>query len=83
MTAPPRKVQSRQEAWRKRNPKAYWAHQALRSGIARGLVTPQPCEECGDPKAEGHHPDYDRPLVVRWLCRRHHKQEHAKGRAAG
>lgn len=70
-----------QEAWKKRNPQKVWAHAALRSGIRRGLVTPLPCEQCGDPKAEAHHDQYDRPLAVRWLCRKHHKQVHAKGRA--
>jgi hypothetical protein len=71
----------RQERWRERNPQAYWAHAALRSGLRRGLVQPQPCEVCGETKAEAHHPDYDRPLMVQWLCRVHHKQVHAQERA--
>jgi len=69
-----------QEKWRSTNPQAVWAHSCLRSAIRRGLVTPQPCEECGTERAEAHHPDYDRPMVVRWLCRRHHKAEHRKAR---
>ena len=28
-------------------------------------------------KAEAHHPDYDRPLDVIWLCPQHHKALHA------
>lgn len=68
----------RQQRWREKNPKKTWAHGALRSGIRRGLVEPQPCEICGEEKAEGHHDDYDRPLAVRWLCRRHHKALHAR-----
>lgn len=67
-----------QAAWRERNPKKTWAHAALRSGVRRGLVTPQPCEVCGDETSEGHHDDYDKPLEVRWLCRRHHKRLHAR-----
>lgn len=80
MTAAPDRPRSytAQEAWRTRNPQAYWAHAALRSGVKRGLVTPQPCEVCGEPKAEAHHPDYDRPLLVMWLCRPHHKALHKR-----
>ncbi len=72
---------SRQERWRERNPQKHWAHSALRSGMKRGLVVRKPCEVCGDPKAEAHHDDYSRPLKVRWLCRKHHKEHHA-GRLA-
>jgi len=35
----------------------------------------QPCEVCGEP-GERHHPDYDKPDEVVWLCRRHHRQLH-------
>lgn len=35
----------------------------------------QPCEICGD-KAEAHHDDYDKPLEVRWLCFKHHREWH-------
>ena len=46
--------------------------------IRSGKLTRQPCEECGAEKAEGHHDDYAKPLEVRWLCRSHHRQHHAK-----
>lgn len=71
----PRKP-SRQEKWRARNPIKAWAHVATASGIRRGLIKPQPCEVCGAEKAEAHHDDYHRPLVVTWLCREHHRQVH-------
>lgn len=41
-----------------------------------GLLKKQPCWVCGE-KAIAHHPDYDRPLDVVWLCQPHHKQTHA------
>jgi hypothetical protein len=48
--------------------------------LRRGKLTRQPCEECGDPKAEAHHDDYSKPLDVRWLCRDDHGAWHdAKG----
>jgi len=70
---------TRQERWRARHPKKAWAHMATRSALRRGLLQKQPCAICGDPKAEAHHEDYDRPLLVRWLCRKHHKQAHKRG----
>lgn len=69
---------SRQARWRARNPKARWAHVCLDSAIRRGLIERQPCEVCGAEPADGHHDDYDRPMAVRWLCRKHHKAEDAR-----
>lgn len=48
-------------------------------GIMRrwGWIKAKPCAECGSTaKIEAHHPSYDRPLKVVWLCRRHHLAEH-------
>lgn len=70
---------TRQARWQAANPKARWAHMALASAIKRGLIERQPCEECGAEPTDGHHHDYDRPIAVRWLCRRHHRQLHLNG----
>ncbi len=67
-----------QEKWRKRNPVANWAHSATRSAIRRGLLEKKPCERYGDSRAEAHHPDYQRPLLIEWLCRQCHKRAHSK-----
>jgi len=52
------------------------ARKALNHAIAAGKVIPQPCERCSAPKAQGHHPDYSKPLVVEWLCPKCHSQLH-------
>lgn len=41
----------------------------------RGVLQRQPCERCGA-KAEKHHEDYRRPLMVRWFCRHCHLKLH-------
>ena len=69
---------TRQEKLRQKDPKAAWAHKATASALKRGLRVRQPCEVCGDFKTDAHHPDYDRPLLVEWLCRKHHRLAHAK-----
>lgn len=63
------------KAYRQRNKKKLAAHNAVRKAILRNGLTPDPCWACGE-KAEAHHPDYDRPLDVVWLCQMHHKQAH-------
>jgi hypothetical protein len=72
-----------QLAWRKRNPQAHWAHLSTQTAIRHGLLVPEPCEVCGETKVDAHHSDYNRPLVVRWLCRKHHKALHAAEKSQG
>lgn len=72
---------SRSQKWAAAHPKAIWAAQCLRSAIRRGLIERKPCEQCGAVPADGHHDDYDKPAVVRWLCRKHHRELHRKASA--
>lgn len=67
-----------QAAWVRRNPIARAAHLAVQQALRRGRLTRQPCEVCGAEAVDAHHPSYAKPLAVRWLCRRHHKAEHAR-----
>jgi hypothetical protein len=46
------------------------------NAIRDGRLKRQPCLICGE-RGEAHHPDYDAPLDVVWLCTTHHKQAHA------
>jgi hypothetical protein len=64
-----------QRAWRAKHPEKLRAHKLVRRAIDRGDLVRQPCP-CGNPKAEAHHEDYSKPLVVEWLCRRCHHDRH-------
>lgn len=45
----------------------------LNLAISRGKMKKGVCEICGNKKAEAHHEDYNYPLKVEWLCKKHHK----------
>jgi len=64
------------EEWRIKFPNRKYAHTLLRRAVLSGRIAPMPCFVCGE-KAEAHHPDYDAPLAVAWLCTKHHRQAHA------
>lgn len=52
------------------------AGNAIRSGkLVRWPVCSVPT--CDEPRPQAHHPDYDQPLEVVWLCASHHKLAHA------
>ena len=59
-----------------RDPKQYAAHVRTGNAIRDGRIVKQPCAVCERTDVEGHHPDYDAPLDVVWLCLGHHKELH-------
>jgi hypothetical protein len=63
--------------WRAADPRRTAAHNAVARAIKSGALSRQPCAACGSTKVVAHHPDYDKPLAVEWLCQAHHKQAHA------
>ena len=44
------------------------------------IIKPDSCEFCGikGEKIQGHHPDYDFPLTIKWLCKSCHQRIHNK-----
>lgn len=50
------------------------AHASM--ALKRGQIHRKPCEVCGSPKSQMHHPDYSKHLEVVWLCRPHHMEVH-------
>lgn len=55
------------------------ARRLYRLALQIGFLVRKPCEKCGV-AADGHHPDYRKPLHVRWLCPEHHVEAHMLGR---
>lgn len=62
---------------REAHPKKASARYAVSNALRDGRLDKLPCMVCGSNTVEGHHPDYDRPLDVVWLCPLHHRQTHA------
>lgn len=60
-----------------RHPEKYKARTAVSNAVRDGRLTRLPCVVCGDPKSEGHHHDYAKPLDVIWLCNLHHREQHS------
>jgi hypothetical protein len=54
-----------------------------RNLIRQGVIKKLPCEICDKNKSDGHHIDYEFPLEIIWLCRKHHKAFHRQFRSDG
>jgi len=67
--------------WKSKHPNRRAANIKVGNAVRDGKLKKQPCWVCGS-GAVAHHPDYDRPLDVVWLCQSHHKQAHALAEAA-
>jgi len=65
---------------RKRYPEKARARLLLAEAVRIGHLTrPTTCSLCqSEKRIEGHHPDYDKPLEVVWLCRKCHLAEHKR-----
>lgn len=61
----------------KRDPFKQHVRDITKKAIKEGIITIKPCEVCGE-KAQTHHPDYSQPLNVKWLCQKHHGEQHRK-----
>lgn len=66
--------QARYAAVNRHKMKARWT---VSDAIKLGKMQRGPCEHAGPEcfgAVHGHHDDYSRPLNVRWLCRKHHRE---------
>jgi hypothetical protein len=64
--------------WGKRNRVKTRAQASARRAIKKGILKKKCCEVCSNKKVEAHHPNYNEPLKVVWLCRQHHAEVHRK-----
>lgn len=70
-----------QRYYRRKNKIKIGAVQKVNDALRRGrLKKPLNCETCNkeDPKLQGHHHDYNKPLDVVWLCKDCHCKIHGK-----
>jgi ribosomal protein S27AE len=63
-------------AWRKEDKRRSQCHRAVSKAIKSGKLVRKNCEKCGNENSIAHHEDYDKPLMVNWLCQPCHKQRH-------
>lgn len=63
--------------WSKRCRHKANCHLIVFRAVKSGKLLRLPCEKCGSVEnVEAHHDDYSKPLSIRWLCRKHHKEHH-------
>jgi len=65
-----------QERWRKKNPLKEKAHAEVKKALRSGLIRKKRCHVCDTQFTEAHHRDYNYPLDVVWLCKKHHWERH-------
>ncbi len=66
------------ERYRIENPHRVNASTKVRRAILSGKMEKEPCAFCGrTDNIHAHHPDYDKPLDVVWLCVQCHRRLHA------
>lgn len=75
-----RKRQQRESAKLQRqiHPEKFAMRGVFWNAIVSGKIKRMPCVKCGNPKSEGHHHDYSKPLDVIWMCFVCHRLEHGE-----
>ena len=61
---------------KQRYPDRIKAREAAAYAVKSGKIPKRACEICGNPNVQLHHDDYSRPLEIRFLCVKHHREYH-------
>jgi hypothetical protein len=64
--------------YRRKHKKQWDARYMVEQAVKRGFVKKEKCRDCGIDRVNAHHPDYNFPLAVIWLCPVHHREEHKR-----
>ncbi len=72
------KIRLNRERYNNKWPEKVLSRYIYVAALKRGDIIKQPCETCGDIKVDGHHENYNEPLEIIWLCRKHHQERHAE-----
>ena len=77
---PKRKNKIREYQLKRRNlhPGKERAYRVVFRALRTGKIIKLPCMVCGNSKSQAHHQDYRSPLKVKWLCFKHHREQHGQ-----
>lgn len=67
-------VKEYQRRYAERYPEKVRARRQLKYAVRTGRIQRKPCAYCGNPKSQGHHHDYSKPLDVTWMCFKCHRE---------
>jgi hypothetical protein len=67
---------SRQRYHQKLHPEKQRARKKVQMALKNGDLLKDNCEICDSIRSEAHHDDYNKPLDIRWLCKKHHTMRH-------
>jgi hypothetical protein len=76
---PARKAWQREQSkrMRKKHKKQRKCRSVFWGEFKKGTIEKLPCEKCGTKElVEAHHPNYNEPFNIMWLCCYHHKEWH-------
>jgi hypothetical protein len=74
-------IRGKRKVVKLKSPEKVAARDKVSNAVRDGRLFKKPCEVCSKKKVEAHHPDYSKPLDVKWLCTKHHKELHRKAQS--